>query len=216
MANSHDFCCYHILWPTFSLRFGDIWAVGGGSTVLLLVFKLSRKWNVVFLYKSLRGFLDFTVARRKIWKVVRRRKCGEMVWWGKILFIIAGRNSQFCSWLYDSFPQSRFGKMIVGIWKSHFYIWQERNSEWSVCTIWNFDIFGNFSAAGNLDCNKNTIGSQLRKIRHFPSHFLSREVQNEVPVWQVMMSPPSGFHTADFSLCPNMKETGRYYLGPLS
>lgn len=83
------------------------------------------------------------------------------------------RNSQFCSWLYDSFPQLRFGKMIVEIWKSHFYIWQEKNSERSACTIWNLDIFGDRNAAINLDCKKNTIGGQLRKTYFPSSHFWS-------------------------------------------
>lgn len=76
-------------------------------------------------------------------------------------------------WLYDSFPQLRFGKMIVEIWKSHFYIWQEKNSKRSACTIWNLDIFGNRSAAINLDCKKNTIGGQLRKTCFPSSHFWS-------------------------------------------
>jgi hypothetical protein len=30
----------------------------------------------------------------------------------KVLYVTTGEK---CGWLYDSFPQSRFGKMLVGI-----------------------------------------------------------------------------------------------------
>lgn len=99
-ANSQDSRCCFILWSTFSLSFGEVWDVGGGSTALLLVLKLSRTWNIISLvYKNLRRVLDFPVARRETWKVVKWRKRGEKVWWRKILFSLLERNSQFCSWL---------------------------------------------------------------------------------------------------------------------
>lgn len=90
-ANYQDSCCCLIPWSTFSLSFGEVWNVGGGSTALLLVLKLSRTWNIISLvYKNLGRVLDSPVARRETWKVVRWRKRGEKVWWRKILFVIAG------------------------------------------------------------------------------------------------------------------------------
>jgi hypothetical protein len=106
--------------------------------------------------ESLRSFLDLSVSssffEERVWRAPRQ------LGWQKWAWGLQGRRStdpvchcwritaSFAVSDNDSFPQSRFGRSIAGIWKSHFYIWQWRNSERSAHTVWHFVIFGNITA----------------------------------------------------------------------